>query len=399
MLVGGAPVLCAQTWDGGGSDNNWSTPNNWSGNTVPASNASTDVTFDGSVRLAPSVNSNRTQRSVTFASGAGAFTLGGSSTLSIGTGGITNNSTQTQTINTQLGFADHQIWNAANGAIVVNGYVGGSGKNLTLNGANAITFNDQLNSAGNLTVNGSGARTFNDYLSASTITIQGSGTTTLNGSGMNANSISVSGSGNTVFNTHINNSAYTQTGGNVTFSGTGDNFFTSFNVTGGSLHLNKSGGDMAVNTGQMNISNATLSFGANADNQFNDGWTDITLGDGAVLLLGDTEQTIDNLVITGSAIIDFGTGGSTFDVDSISFGTGSTLTIVNWNSAVDEFLANLAPGSALPQVIFADTNSSGTWGGGSITPGAPIPEPSTYGLIALGALGFSATWRRRRVRR
>ncbi|MEI6437537.1 MAG: hypothetical protein WCO69_02160 [Candidatus Omnitrophota bacterium] len=34
----------AKTWDGGGADNNWSTPANWSGNTVPGTNDS--ITFD-----------------------------------------------------------------------------------------------------------------------------------------------------------------------------------------------------------------------------------------------------------------------------------------------------------------------------------------------------------------
>jgi hypothetical protein len=33
------------TWDGGGVNNNWNTPNNWNPNAIPV--AGDDVTFDG----------------------------------------------------------------------------------------------------------------------------------------------------------------------------------------------------------------------------------------------------------------------------------------------------------------------------------------------------------------
>src|SRR5262249_26114332 len=45
----------AQTWAGGGGDNNWSTAANWSGGT-PVSANTTNVTFSGSTRLAPNQN-------------------------------------------------------------------------------------------------------------------------------------------------------------------------------------------------------------------------------------------------------------------------------------------------------------------------------------------------------
>ena len=44
----------ADTWDGGGADNNISTNNNWADNSAPASDlANTDLIFAGTTRLAP----------------------------------------------------------------------------------------------------------------------------------------------------------------------------------------------------------------------------------------------------------------------------------------------------------------------------------------------------------
>ena len=75
VLLIAACGLRAQTWDGGGTNNNWSTKNNWNPNTTPSFNNSTDLIFTGSTRLTPDLNGNRTVNSVTFSSGASGFTL------------------------------------------------------------------------------------------------------------------------------------------------------------------------------------------------------------------------------------------------------------------------------------------------------------------------------------
>ena len=70
----------AQTWNGGGADGNWSTAANWISGTVPVSSMDTAVTFAGTTNLAPNQNiaNPLMLNSLTFASGAGSFTLGGS---------------------------------------------------------------------------------------------------------------------------------------------------------------------------------------------------------------------------------------------------------------------------------------------------------------------------------
>lgn len=66
----------AATWDGGGSDNKFSTSANWEGDTAPASGS--DIIFSGSARLDPFLDyQNFNCWNITFSSGG--FTMGGES--------------------------------------------------------------------------------------------------------------------------------------------------------------------------------------------------------------------------------------------------------------------------------------------------------------------------------
>ncbi len=436
MLLAATPAaLRAQTWDGEGNNGNWNNGQNWSGNTSPVAGA--NVTFDGVVRPSVNISASVSPASITFAAGASAFTLGGNG-INLGTGGINNQSAQTQIIGNQITLTGNQTWTLSSGNLALNGYLGAAGYNLTLAGSGNVTFADQVNGAGTLTTTGSGARTFNGYVSATALSIQGDGNVsfatainagsggiaitgagdvvfngvnsggsltiggtgdrTFNGSSLSVSTISVTGGDQVVFNTQISNSAYTQSGGAVTFAGTGTNSFSSFSVTGGSLHLDKTGG-IAVNTGEITVSNATLTFGEN--NQFNSTWTDITLGDGAVLQLGSTTQTIDNLVITGNSVIDFGADGATFDINNLTLSGESVLTIVNWADDLDRFYASVSPGSSsLAKVVFEGLGEA-SWSSGSggvIFPSTPVPEPAAAGLLLLGgALAWPLLRRRPRT--
>ena len=139
------------TWTGGGGDNNWGTPGNWSGGTTPSGGGNAIINFAGSTRLAPFNNYGTfTQyQSILFSSGAGAFTLNGNNIKFYGK--IENNSSALETVN----FT----------SIVA---VGGSGAtdnqfnpvfgNLTINNAVILDNNSLLNVYGNnskiLTFNG-----------------------------------------------------------------------------------------------------------------------------------------------------------------------------------------------------------------------------------------------------
>jgi hypothetical protein len=97
----------ASVWDGGGSDNNWSSALNWADNITPTNNGTADVTISGSTRLTPTVDVPWDINSLTFSSGS-KFTLGGSA-LTIGSGGIINQSSTIQKLNNSVVLSADQI--------------------------------------------------------------------------------------------------------------------------------------------------------------------------------------------------------------------------------------------------------------------------------------------------
>lgn len=440
-------LACAQaatyTWDGGGTNNNWTTAANWDVGT-PASGA--DVIFAGSTRLNVNDSWGTALSSISFASGAGAFVLSGGG-HDIGAGGITNDSSNTQTLNSQYTLSANQVWNANTGAIVIGtNYFNGNSKNLTLNGSSAITMGGQIGNLGALTLSGSGNRTFSSSVAATSVAINNTGTNTFTGQinastsitasagTTNFGAISLSGSGgvnvngsasvnfngavnpgsggihidttgNVVFNSTINSGTLTLDNGHVTISGTGNSSLDSATVNGGTLVLDQSGGralihDLVVNDG------GTVIF--SGDDQIPDGGTTITLNEGSTLFLGNSSQTVQDLIINGDSVIDFGSSGSQLNIEGdITISDDITITILNWNEEIGDVFAGANPGDDVVVTIqYADNEgniyASGTWGGGEITPGSPIPEPAACGFLLLGGgIGFVLTRRRmsRHVRR
>lgn len=394
-------MAATYTWDGGGSDSNWLTGGNWAGNVAPPKGSSTHIfEFGGNTRLTNNANSGDwAVGTLRFASNAGAFNLTGGE-LTIGAGGVTNNSGNAQVIANQVKLGANQDWNAANGALTFNGYVGGAGKALTLKGANAITFNDQLNGTGTLTISGSGNRTFNGYTSATTLNAGGTGTSNYNAQ-VNTTTVNVT-SGTHLFNSTVNVSNLYISGGTTTLGGSAAKNIEHTVVNGGTLIMARTGGGDAINGSLVVNDGGTVVF--ENDHQV-PAWTSVTLNEGSTLYLGDTTQTFANLVITGDSVIDFGTGGSQLNITygGIDISDDITLTIVNWNAANGDVFAGANPGAPVVNVQYADNEgnvyATGTWGGGLVQPGSPVPEPATYGFMMLGAgVGFFM-WRRRKPAR
>ena len=149
------PHIGAQTWNGGGPDNLWTDGLDWGG-AAPANNGTAALAFAGTVRLSPDMNANWNILSLAFNSGAGAFALSstGNFTLTIQGGGITNNSTSTETINNAITLGAAQTWSATSGNLVFAGNIANGGNLLTFSGGSNTSASGIISGSGGLTKSG-----------------------------------------------------------------------------------------------------------------------------------------------------------------------------------------------------------------------------------------------------
>jgi fibronectin-binding autotransporter adhesin len=210
-------AFAANTWNGGGApDGNWSNPANWDGATPDYATA---LTFAGTANLVTN-NDSATAGVVglTFSSGAGAFTLNGSS-VTLG-GNIVNSSTTVQTVNLPLVLDANRQIQTNSGGIVLSGQVSGaftliqsgSGGPLTLNTAGSSFNLYQINS-------GTTRLGVNDALPTTkglTFATATSGTLDLNGKTQTLGAaVTVAGSAGTVAITDTAGGGLLKLGGNV----------------------------------------------------------------------------------------------------------------------------------------------------------------------------------------
>lgn len=397
-------------WDGGGADNNWSTPANWSPDGAPPSNGTADLQFAGSTRLTPNAQSAYSINSLAFNSGAGAFTLGGSS-LTIGGGGITQNSTNTETINNALVLGAAQTWNVNAGSLFLgtSATINNGGFGLTVNTATgtSATFAGGMSGAGGLIKSGAGTLVLNgssSYAGGTTIsagTIQfgnpgafGSGTVTLGDANTGASSTTLlatqvmnpfTSAGNGVFQTSFARNVVvsasgtgTVTIGTTTFSGQSPNAYNG-TIFSGTFQLNRptifqsGNSDYTLVSGVIsgNVGTLTITGGrrfeiadANVVNTFT-GDLQIT-GTGTVLQLNGNLAT--NAIPDGS---------------SVDVGAGTTLKLAKNGSGdvnVNESI-NALTGSGTVQIHEAVGNAH------TLTVGAGNGSGTFSGLITNGPGG------------
>ena len=164
-LFTGAAAQAAGTWDGGGADDYWGSATNWVDDVVPAFPEA--LTFAGSTRLSPTNNlEGATVTNITFAAGAGAFTLwgnpvtlGGNVAIAIASGSVTND----QALNFPVTLSASPTLSAApaggsttvgKGVLIVNGAISGpfgltsaSRNYVQLNGENTYTGDTLISAA------------------------------------------------------------------------------------------------------------------------------------------------------------------------------------------------------------------------------------------------------------
>ena len=315
-LIAALPSVSAQTfftWNG--TNNAWTTGTSWTGGAAQGNSSGTtteNVIFSNngtSAFAAPNLTSNRSVQSLQFTSSAFAYTFSGNANrlLDVTTGGITNNSTQTQTftVPVQISQGSHSISSVAGGSLVFNG-----GYSLTSSGSGT----------------------------SRTLTIAGAGNTTIastiaNGGTATAGNINITSTGTTVFsgnNTYDGRTTMNAAAGTLTLSGDNSGAAGGVTLTTGTLNINNAN---ALGTGTLILTAGTINntSGAAVTNLGNQSVTlsDLTFGTASSTAANNLDLGAGVVTVTTSRTITMAGNGSTLTVgriDNNNTNSGRTLT-------------------------------------------------------------------------
>jgi autotransporter-associated beta strand protein len=212
------------------------------------------------------------------------------------------------------------------------------------------------------------------------------------------------GNGSTLFNGTMDGpGTFTKNGTGTLIIGSDLGFGGDLNLTAGTLQFdvtNAFAGTVTMSGGTLLLTGTT---GLSIET--------LNISGGTLQFNGSSGLSVQNLNITGSTTIDFAGTANILDVlNNLEIsGVGTQVTIRNWEDAVDFFYAANWTGaiydttgvSPMNRIVFdADGADPTTWTAANtkwqgyddqIT---PVPEPSTYGAMLLGAgLAFFG-WRR-----
>ncbi len=327
LAVAAAAQVCRgqSTWSGGGTSNSWYDQQNWVPLGVPTSGA--DIVFAGSLRLTPDTGLfGPYVGSLTFDNTAGPFVIYGLGSTNV-EDAIINNDADVQTFNSAITCASGVEIRAAVGPLTFNWPLF-YGSALTVSGASDVTFNALGYAPPGLTLEKDGSGTLrvnapiqnSPYDDASIVINEGTirlgshnvlpvGQLTCNGGTLDMNGYSdtlgaSAGTGGTV---HLPGSSAltltlpvsgpdltwpTQFTGDSTASVTFDKAANSFT----DLILNQS----SPFPGQYRLSNWAWVRIEGDDRLSND--ADLEINGNAVLALGSSTQTVDQVVLQGLAI-------------------------------------------------------------------------------------------------
>lgn len=339
------------TWTGAAGDNNVLTAGNWSPAQVPTS--ADTLTFSPVAALTPQLASSLSVAGFVFSSGDGADTFGGAGTYTIGTGGIVNNSSSTETINNAIKLGVAQTWNSASGALVINGNVDNNAKLLTVSGSAGTTITGIISGTGGLT-DTSGLVTLtgaNTYSGATTI----SGGTVVVGNNTAFGTSIVTMSGGTIgsYGAHTLSNALTLSN-TVTFAGPDLLTFTGSVADSTGVTLNVPGQvefDGAFTSGQT-VTKAgvgTLTLGGATSNPgylaINDG-TVVMAKTGGALAAGGTASALGYVTVgdatgaTGSAVLQVNGTSQMSGYTSLTVNSDGVFNLNNNSQTISQLIMN-----------------------------------------------------------
>ena len=151
----------SSAWTGGGGNNSWTTPGNWSPSGVPPANAFINFNNSSIANLSTVLNQDFNVNGINVTNPTGPVSIAGPNSLTINSASGIDLSAATQdlTITAPVGLGANQTWNVgASRTLSIGGAVTGNG-NLTIAGAGKVSVGaaNVLPSgatAGSLTVNG-----------------------------------------------------------------------------------------------------------------------------------------------------------------------------------------------------------------------------------------------------
>jgi len=346
-------------WTGAAGNGLIGTGGNWNLGLAPAPGDL--LVFGGITSLGPQLASGLTVGSLSFATGAGAFTLGGAGTYTINTSaGVTNNSTSTQTINNALTLGSAQTWSASAGNLIFGGNLANAGFGLTIAGGFNTSIAGVVSGAGGLTETGTGTLTLSGANTYSGLTTVSAGALRISHS---------SALGTTAGGTTVGSGAALELSGNIAV---GAETITSLNgsgiANGGALRNISGNNSWAGNISLENV--AVIRINSDAGTLTLNGNISEIGGSTKVLTFGGA----GNVTVNGTIVAVGGDLGLSKD------GTG-TLTLANANSY------NQA--TTLSGGILLLTHATALPGGIGTAGGNTALTISGGGIIGLGAGDFS----------
>ena len=164
------------------------------------------------MRLAPSVDAAWNVASLTFDNTAGAFSIGGPQTITVGAGGVTNNDTGTQTITAAVALGANASFTAAAGGLAI-GAVALGGRTLTFTGANDVSL-ASASGSGTVAKSGAGTLDINGPLGTGGVTVSASTGTTRFHTSQTLNSLTIGAGSTVIFTSGV--AAFADSGGGKT---------------------------------------------------------------------------------------------------------------------------------------------------------------------------------------
>lgn len=280
--IQGAWGVPTSSWDGGGADNKWSTPENWGNNTLPANNGTVVISLGDAAVTDINVDSEQSVLHLLFST-TKSYTLSGSTITIYGytasgpasadnTVGI-NAYSGVMTINNQIKLQNAQTIKTSTGStLILNGSINANGQSMRIltNAANSVM---QINGGitgtvvGQLGFNGSGTTYINSastYVGATSIF---SGTVVMNTDvGQNSGGFGSAGSADSTIKMGVNGSGLSPTlliAGSHTFARdvqliTNNGGSSTFKIGGSTADISTFSGNVIMGNNNYNAQALTL---------------------------------------------------------------------------------------------------------------------------------------------